>query len=554
MISLWDRNLWDTGLWGNDTGSGSWETARDLRQFGAVGDGVTDDTAAVKAALTNAAVRGIRRVSGPAGTYLVSSTIKVPAGVRFDGTGVVIKQADGANLWEVISLGSGAQLVGVEIDGNWANNASNSAVVAVRIGNSNDCIVDHCTVRNCPGYGIVVNHGLRARITNNVIENTFIGCTAVFAADGVATFHRIEGNHATRLGWTFLVTGGSHDIIRNNTVAGHLIGGPGERMTVNLSGTTVSWVSGPDFSEVIKGNWIVFNGGYEFFVTDVVSPTVLTVSTPLPAATGMRAAIGPGDLIGIVGGSYNLVDGNTLVGGATFGMGLSQGGNSVDTAHNTFSHNNISGCGKTAIVVAWNSGTGALRNNSILGNKVKDSGLSPDGSILDQTAIAVAGANVFDTLIDANAVQATYDGDGQMLYWLGTDGSGDLGEIKVGRNLSRGVANASAIHGDVSDISLTGWGSTAVKSDMVSHGHSVRFTITAGGSGRTSNPSFTVSKRVDSPENPPMVSGEVNSASGMMAGIKPITDTQSSTQGNWTGTYQGSALASGDQVTITLKA
>jgi len=424
MFSLWDVGLWDAGLWKDFTVQ-------------------TSDATALQAALD-----GISATHPPV-TYVVSSTIVIPAGARFDGAGVVtIKQANGANLSSIVSLQDGAQLIGVTVDGNRANNNAGQDV-AVRIGNSDGCVVDRCTVQNCPGYGVVVNHGLRARITNNVIKNFYVNSFAIYADPGVPTYHRIEDNHVSEIGWAFLTAGGSHDIIRNNTVDGHLIGGPDARMTADMSGNTVTWVSGPDFSDVIVGNFIVFDGGKEFRITSVASSTSLTVSTTLPTETGMQAAIGPGDLLGLMGGSHNLVDGNTFVGGATYGIGMSQAGN-FDTSYNTFSNNNISGCGKTGIVMAYGSGTGVMRGNSIVGNKVRDSGQSPAGSTLNRCGVAIAGNGradkIFGTFIDANTVDSTHGGDGQMQYWLGTDGYGGPGEIKIGSNTASGVANGSTIY------------------------------------------------------------------------------------------------------------
>ena len=65
--------------------SGPW---LDVRAYGATGDGVTDDTAAIQAALNNASVitRGAI-VFMPAGDYLVTSTLRVYAGVTLQGAG-----------------------------------------------------------------------------------------------------------------------------------------------------------------------------------------------------------------------------------------------------------------------------------------------------------------------------------------------------------------------------------------------------------------------------------------------------------------------------------
>lgn len=62
-------------------------TVANVKNFGAKGDGVTDDTAAFNASMTFAAANGNMYVYVPAGTYLVSSTVSVPAYCGFFGTG-----------------------------------------------------------------------------------------------------------------------------------------------------------------------------------------------------------------------------------------------------------------------------------------------------------------------------------------------------------------------------------------------------------------------------------------------------------------------------------
>lgn len=60
----------------------------DVRQFGATGDGVTDDTAAIQAALDYAEENGIRRVYIATGDYVVSSTLYIPGETEVFGDGM----------------------------------------------------------------------------------------------------------------------------------------------------------------------------------------------------------------------------------------------------------------------------------------------------------------------------------------------------------------------------------------------------------------------------------------------------------------------------------
>ena len=63
-----------------------------VKDFGAVGDGVADDTAAINAALAS----GAKRVYLPAGTYKVGATLAVPANVSMCGDGPAATVIDGS--------------------------------------------------------------------------------------------------------------------------------------------------------------------------------------------------------------------------------------------------------------------------------------------------------------------------------------------------------------------------------------------------------------------------------------------------------------------------
>jgi hypothetical protein len=63
------------------------EPVLDVRQCGASGDGVTDDTRALQAAVARAAADGIGIVFLPAGTFLLSDALRLPSHVRLQGAG-----------------------------------------------------------------------------------------------------------------------------------------------------------------------------------------------------------------------------------------------------------------------------------------------------------------------------------------------------------------------------------------------------------------------------------------------------------------------------------
>jgi hypothetical protein len=68
-------------------------TVINVLDYGATGDGVTDDTAALQAAIDASLVSGIgySKVWFPTGTYLISSPLLLPANYQLDGDSAIIK-------------------------------------------------------------------------------------------------------------------------------------------------------------------------------------------------------------------------------------------------------------------------------------------------------------------------------------------------------------------------------------------------------------------------------------------------------------------------------
>ncbi len=157
-----------------------------VRDFGARGDGVTDDTAAIQAAL-NAYPNGQRIIYLPNGTYLVSGTLTWPAGTPGSGNeykntilqgqsqnGAVLKLRDGApgftdpnNPRTVIFTGPApAQRFGNSIRNLTVDTGSNNpGAIGIQFNASNQGSMRQVTIRSGDGQGV---NGLDMAFTDEI--------------------------------------------------------------------------------------------------------------------------------------------------------------------------------------------------------------------------------------------------------------------------------------------------------------------------------------------------------------------------------------------------
>lgn len=146
-----------------------------VRDFGAVGDGITDDRLAIQAAIDDAAANDNKGgIFFPSGTYRVSRT-EVPGGrwsldlngvtdfmVAGEGAKSVVKLVDTAAAtgdWHVFILRNNCRRVDFQylvVDGNrtgLTDPDEQSHGIEVEDG-TEDLTIDHCTLRDCFGDGV----------------------------------------------------------------------------------------------------------------------------------------------------------------------------------------------------------------------------------------------------------------------------------------------------------------------------------------------------------------------------------------------------------------
>ena len=117
-----------------------------VKDFGATGDGVTDDTAAIQAAI-DACVLGTQHLIIPAGTFIVSSLSVANGILGISGEGV-IKGLGTASVATIVIGSSGSGVVGATF--SLKMNQSNGDLVAIRANDTVDC-----SFKNCEIYGFI---------------------------------------------------------------------------------------------------------------------------------------------------------------------------------------------------------------------------------------------------------------------------------------------------------------------------------------------------------------------------------------------------------------
>lgn len=131
-----------------------------VKDFGAVGDGVADDTVAIQAALDASSV-----VYMPKGVYMISAAINVPGQTRLYGDGinrtVIRATASGAKLSNTANRHDNIRLEDFQFDGN------NIAIVGITLGvpgsigvlsaSSADLLL-RVNVAQCTNTGLVMNY------------------------------------------------------------------------------------------------------------------------------------------------------------------------------------------------------------------------------------------------------------------------------------------------------------------------------------------------------------------------------------------------------------
>ena len=161
-----------------------------VKAYGAKGDGITDDTAAIQAAI-NAASLGGGIVYAPSGSFIFSSTLAIPVGVSLWGT----PPAEGGSLGTVFS----SQGYGIELavpsastypssvlrdfwlDLHSIGTTSGITVLAATAATTDDRAIKNVRIMNTGGSGVIIGAYIAGFSMRRVVVNGFANGGAGYA-------------------------------------------------------------------------------------------------------------------------------------------------------------------------------------------------------------------------------------------------------------------------------------------------------------------------------------------------------------------------------------
>ncbi|MBK5395980.1 right-handed parallel beta-helix repeat-containing protein [Pseudomonas sp. TH39(2020)] len=210
-----------------------------VQNFGAKGDGITDDTAAIQSAIDAAAAAGGGQVYMPTGTYIVSGgeepsdgclMLKSNVYLYGDGMGATtVKVADGSDtkITGVIRSAYGEEthdfgVSNLTIDGNRDNTTGKidgwfNGYIPGEAGYDSNVTLDSVEIKDCSGYGFDPHEQTVNMVIKNSVShgNGLDGFVADFLSD--STFENNVAYDNDRHG--FNVVTSTHDFTMTNNVA-----------------------------------------------------------------------------------------------------------------------------------------------------------------------------------------------------------------------------------------------------------------------------------------------------------------------------------------------
>ena len=334
-----------------------------VKDFGAVGDGVTDDTAAIQAAITavNAAGGGTVFVPHTADSYILASRLYVSANVKLQGENKSFLKCTNASSGGDIGIsGSNVELNDLKIQ------IAGSQCVFLSASSVSNITVDNCWLYDTAHTGIM----FQANVTD--VSNI-----------------RLKNN---------IISGGTYGILFNSSLTGSGAQITGNTMydnkCIELNVTSGSWTD-----TIISGNTLDSsgsNGSSDAFAIGIAKGKRVVVSNNNIVDSYLEAIHIEDD------SQYVVIEGNTINTTAVTKEGILILQVSGGTSANHIVEGNTIKCTGTASgntgILCVNDANGSAKNVSITGNTIVnfETGISLGNGLSHNSAVnnTVVGATV----------------------------------------------------------------------------------------------------------------------------------------------------------------
>lgn len=340
--------------------------------YGATGNGVTDDTTALQNAIT-AAAASTGALYIPAGTYLVSADLVVPSNctIRGNGRATILKAKANTqpNIFKLLNV-SHVTITDIAIDGNKANvnqiGIQYVSLSGIWLRGSDDITIMRCYIHDCYVSGIMADGGCtNLFISHNRLVNCFDNQIYIRAQDTApytpCSNGTITGNVCSGGSYSGIqILGSSYFSIVGNTCYNN---GPSAGQGDGIGSEGASYLT-------ITGNTCYGNGvqGINIRFTNEVGAA--QVSSHIVVADNLiynhTSTNGDAGGIGVSDTTDCTVMGNVVQGNA-FGINVS-GGNGNGVNHLQLIGNNVRNNTNIGIRISTTGADFVLQNNWVTDN------------------------------------------------------------------------------------------------------------------------------------------------------------------------------------------
>ena len=486
-----------------------------VRAFGAKGDGVTDDTASIAAAI-QAASNGV--VLFPHGMVcIVQSQLIISSPVKIVGYGAEIKESaafSGSNLIRVAA--QNVTIEGLAITGL----STGKTGVTVTAGSADNLTVRNCVVSGC-GYGLVGNSNNNVLFEGNHVHSCSlygIWCQNIATSANLTGVtirnNRVDTSHldaSTSTSLCVLVRGGDAYPTRNVKITGNTLTMPSNPSNSSALGCEMRSIDGGVFS----GNYSL-NGA--MLVSATLCKNVSIADNSCESATfyGIEIVGGSGVTCEDIAVTGNVIDGGGIL---NYGIGLqgSAASRRIVVANNTIRSTTLYGIfinnQHDDVVVAGNhvymdtadsaygiyalAATGTIENLSIANNVLLGTSTALKAMFLDDIGSASITGNVCVGWLENGVLLRTESGTLDNVAIVGNafvsanssvtkTGAGTFGDnIVVYSNAGvRPSGTAGANYRNFAGVVMDAWGASSPEG-AVAAGIGSTFMRTDGGANTT---------------------------------------------------------------------